>query len=59
MSLIERVGYCSGLCGYACTGMSPDEGVPRQVHTLLLVTLQRTYILARLSLDTYLFSCIH
>jgi hypothetical protein len=33
--------------------MSPDQGVPRQVHTLLLATLRRAYVLARLSLNNH------
>ncbi len=53
MSLIQHEGYSGGLPGYPSTETSPDQGVPRQVRMLLLVTLQRAYVLARLSLDTW------
>ncbi len=33
--------------------MSSDRGVSQQVHTLLLVTLRRANVLARLSLNTH------
>ncbi len=37
--------------GLPCTIASPDRGVPQQVCMLLLVTLRRANVLARLSLD--------
>jgi hypothetical protein len=43
--------YSSGLPVHPCTGASPDGGIPQYVRTLLLATLRRAYVLARLSLD--------
>jgi hypothetical protein len=53
MSLIKHERYSSNLLGNPCMDISPDQSVPRQVCVLLLVTLLRTYVPARLSLDNY------
>ncbi len=42
----------SGLLGHRCMIASPDRGIPQQVRMLLLVTLRRTNVLARLFLDS-------
>jgi hypothetical protein len=54
MSLTYHEGYSGGLPGYPCTDSSPGQGVSRQVHILLLVTLRCIYVLAKLFLDNTL-----
>ncbi len=44
----ERSG---SFLGYLCTIVSPDQGILRKVRMLLLVTLRRANVSARLSHD--------
>jgi hypothetical protein len=50
-ALYLHKGFFDGIPGYLFYGTSPDRGVPRKVHKLLLVTLRRAYVIARLSHD--------